>query len=355
MLDGEKKAIIKRKISGILKIIDPSQYIAAHQLETIYHKELSQSCFISARGLLNCCDIHNIFQTSDNARIDFEKKILEYTGKQATIHVNTHGLETFINYYLDLIRFPFILVTGDSDIEINSQYPKPGMLQKILNHSFFCCWFAQNLNYTHPKMIHIPIGLDFHNLWEKPKKQEPLRWSPLSHEVELKKIIAACNYTDQRIPLAYCNWHFTIHRGERAECFKEIDHTICFFELKQKRRFDAYRQQSNYSFVLSPQGKGMDCYRTWEALALGCIPIVKKSPLDSLFSDLPVLILNDWGDLTTDLIQKTLDTFSSRKFNYQKLFLSYWKNFISGNAESTQATQWCSMQEYIIRIRMSIL
>ena len=34
-------------------------------------------------------------------------------------------------------------------------------------------------------------------------------------------------------------------------------------------------------------------------LFLGLIPIVKTSPLDSLFAGLPVVILSDWSELAT--------------------------------------------------------
>ena len=40
-------------------------------------------------------------------------------------------------------------------------------------------------------------------------------------------------------------------------------------------------------FALSPGGTGPDTYRTWEALLVGTIPIVKTSQLDNLYSDLP--------------------------------------------------------------------
>ena len=62
-------------------------------------------------------------------------------------------------------------------------------------------------------------------------------------------------------------------------------------------------------FCLSPHGNGLDCHRTWEAIALGCIPVVKTSPLDRLFSGLPVLIVNSWSDLNESLLSETVDRF----------------------------------------------
>ncbi len=50
-------------------------------------------------------------------------------------------------------------------------------------------------------------------------------------------------------------------------------------------------------YVLSPPGNGVDCHRTWEAMYLGAIPIVKKKYWPFNHLDLPVIILEDWADL----------------------------------------------------------
>jgi hypothetical protein len=75
----------------------------------------------------------------------------------------------------------------------------------------------------------------------------------------------------------------------------------------------------NYKYVLSPHGNGLDCHRTWEALILGCIPIMKTSALDPMFDGLPVLIVKNWSDVTQEL----LDTFVPQT-NLEKLHTSYW-------------------------------
>lgn len=56
-------------------------------------------------------------------------------------------------------------------------------------------------------------------------------------------------------------------------------------------------------FVVSPWGEGPDCHRTWEALAAGCIPIVRVHPgLANLFTNEPVLTVMDWSELTPELL-----------------------------------------------------
>eukprot|EP00543_Licmophora_paradoxa_P004713 CAMPEP_0202451842 /NCGR_PEP_ID=MMETSP1360-20130828/10182_1 /ASSEMBLY_ACC=CAM_ASM_000848 /TAXON_ID=515479 /ORGANISM="Licmophora paradoxa, Strain CCMP2313" /LENGTH=186 /DNA_ID=CAMNT_0049070505 /DNA_START=358 /DNA_END=918 /DNA_ORIENTATION=+ len=52
-----------------------------------------------------------------------------------------------------------------------------------------------------------------------------------------------------------------------------------------------------YRYGVSPFGYGLDCYRTWEMLWMGMIPIVRSSSLDSLYRRLPVIIVQDYNDL----------------------------------------------------------
>jgi hypothetical protein len=50
-------------------------------------------------------------------------------------------------------------------------------------------------------------------------------------------------------------------------------------------------------FVLSPQGNGLDCHRTWEALYCGAIPVVTSGTLGSeLTSILPILVIDSWEE-----------------------------------------------------------
>ena len=86
--------------------------------------------------------------------------------------------------------------------------------------------------------------------------------------------------------------------------------------------------QSKYAFVLSPHGNGLDCHRTWEALILGCIPVVRTSPIDSLYEGLPVLIVNEWHDINEELLKNTIEKFKNKSFSYEKLTLRYWMDKI---------------------------
>lgn len=95
---------------------------------------------------------------------------------------------------------------------------------------------------------------------------------------------------------------------------------------------DIYEQNMKFPFWLSPRGNGVDCHRTWEALYLGRIPIVLSSEIDDLFTDLPVLIVKDWGEISETFLRNSFNDIMERrrkrKFNYNKLKMSYWSKVV---------------------------
>jgi hypothetical protein len=95
-----------------------------------------------------------------------------------------------------------------------------------------------------------------------------------------------------------------------------------FFPLLPK---DEYIQTLMRScFTLSPRGSGLDCYRTWEAVLSGSIPIVLHSYLDREFEDLPILTIPSWDCITEEYLLEKLEEFSQRRFNVEKMLSDYW-------------------------------
>ena len=92
----------------------------------------------------------------------------------------------------------------------------------------------------------------------------------------------------------------------------------------------------NYSFIISPFGHGFDCIRTFEALCLGCIVIMKKSFLDIIYEELPVLLVDEWTDINKELLDKTLIEFSNKTFNYEKLKMKYWIDIVMSQFDNIE-------------------
>lgn len=105
----------------------------------------------------------------------------------------------------------------------------------------------------------------------------------------------------------------------RWHAFYQLDNELVDYQKDRLSEKDIFEQRSKYVFILSPFGGGIDCYRTWEALIFGHIVITLHSPLDNLYKDLPVIIVNDWSEITND-----------------KLYYWYQKYFFNNTAQNNQ-------------------
>lgn len=88
---------------------------------------------------------------------------------------------------------------------------------------------------------------------------------------------------------------------------------------------------------------GEDCYRTWEALVLGCIVIVKKSFLEPLYEGLPIVCVDNWEDFTPEALDRWLEQYGDVRNNADirhKLTHKYWWDLIKKKHEQ-------SIQDYV--------
>jgi hypothetical protein len=171
----------------------------------------------------------------------------------------------------------------------------------------------------------MPIGLDYHTMTNK------FSWGPITSPKMQEEILI--HIKNKSLPFyereikCYANFHFlmtTKYGYDRKDAYDNIDKSLVYYEENKVMRTITWGKQSKYAFVISPHGNGLDCHRTWEALVLGCIPIVKTSKLDKLYDELPVLIVQDWKDISQELLINTINDFKNKKFNYDKLTLKYW-------------------------------
>lgn len=75
-------------------------------------------------------------------------------------------------------------------------------------------------------------------------------------------------------------------------------------------------------FVLSPPGRAWDCYRTYEALAMGAVPIVlRDEPVSRVVNSLPVLMVDDWREVTRERLERYVPPAT---WNLETMTLAYW-------------------------------
>ena len=276
--------------------------------------------YIASRGFAKSCDIKSNHLNSSSPHKDDIIGLLPHAKPDSTVYFcNTAIKSDFINIY-NSIREPVVLVTGDSDDTMDENFFQP--IISYIESNKIVKWYCQNCTFDHPKIIRMPIGLDYHSSQDI----HGVHISPVQHDNMLKEIVKHAKPIHERLAICYSTFHFEINRHpDRRDAVNKLPSSLVVYESTRTERFASYKNQSQFAFVVSPHGNGLDCHRTWEALILGCIPIVKTSGLDPLYKDLPVLIVNDWTEVTQEKLLSTIDYFKTKTFNYDTLQLDYWK------------------------------
>lgn len=328
---SDSKSKIVSFLSKILKYLDPFEYVASMQLDYVYKNELKFVHFISVRSIINNCTFHNINQRSDIDRIDFKIYANEIENKTYSIFINSDSIESFVKYDLQLFNANFIIFIGNSDIRFDNKMIVSPEMQILLKHPLVSKLYIQNLGCAHDKISFMPIGLDFHTLWEKPKKNGfGFRITPLLHQKIIYDILRNSKELCQRENLIYCNWHFEINRGDRRECYDEVDKKLCYFEKIKVNRFDNYKKIVAFRFVLCPSGLGWDSYRIWETLLMGSFPILKINEFTKNLENLPCILVEEWSQINFEFLKNESIRISESKYDFSILFNSFWINVIEG-------------------------
>ena len=341
-----------------------------------YHEnEEDNHCnYINIRGLLKSCDIHSLTPVSsihDLIGYDFDfdfttlqdnnnnhndnQKINNKTPIIYTIYICNSAISKFADKLKNDKAFKtlncrFIVVSGDSDDTCPYDlFENDIEFKEFLDNDKIIHWYSQNcVQSQHKKLSQIPIGLAYHHLHNEDIEQEAKKIvSPMKQEALLDSIIYNQQSKKMNMPFwkrdlkCYINFNFEKNYMrsrfgyDRYEAITKIPKHLTFSEKEEVPRTVSWHTQAKFAFVVSPFGNGYDCHRTWEALILGCIPIVKTSGLDSLYDDLPVLIVQDWTDITEKLLMSVITDFKKKhekgKFNYDKLTLNYWMSKINSH------------------------
>ena len=197
---------------------------------------------------------------------------------------------------------PYILYTHNGDLPVDDNY------LRYLDDPYLIKWYGQNIMTNHSKLKSIPIGIA-NEKW--PHGNENIFNEVLNKNIKKERLI-------------YVNFDVNTNITERNYCISELNKKGLF--MSDKLPFKEYLEEVAKSyFVISPNGNGVDCHKTWESLYLKTIPIVTKSINIDFYNDYPIMVINNWSefklsDIDIDLYQKLL-----KKFNFNDLTI---KKFI---------------------------
>lgn len=265
--------------------------------------------YVWSRGLALLCD-HNggtdfiKRQPAGTTPLRFDPALFDRVKDGDLVWMRMIALPQFISEALPRIRARFGLVTGDEDWGIPAGFPDS---QRLLADERVVSWFTQNYDGSdpNPKLAPVPIGLDFHTISNR-RKWGHWPATPTAQEAELEALRSAARPNAERQLRVHADFHFSKHKAQvwgddRAAVQRALEgNPDVQFQTRKVRRLELWREKTRYAFVVSPHGNGLDCHRTWESLVLGNIVIVKRSSIDPLYDGLPVVIVDDWPEITRD-------------------------------------------------------
>ena len=218
---------------------------------------------------------------------------------------NNKNIKTDLDYFGDLIDYiknPIILITSDGDRAVPSSYNKD-LVEKILSNKKIIKWYTQNYDgsLVHPKLKYYPIGLDMHtkkwlniSYFDKFRSDETIRNNKFNYYMSIR------NNKINKKNRIFSDSHLSLSHPRRKEMYQILKNNKMVDFLNEKvDHLEIMKKYSEYRFVLSPRGNGLDCHRTWEVFLLGSIVITETSSLDEMYikNNLPVIILKNFNDL----------------------------------------------------------
>ena len=215
--------------------------------------------------------------------------------------------------------------------------------QEWLDHPTLEHCYTWNKPFHHPKLSALPIGLNHNRQYNS-----ITQWlAENKHNTYEQKNVLCMNcslYTNPSRKLlvnqAKTKW------GDFCDLLSFIPNTKSYYvpsHVDGKIKVNVtnpkcYDEWKKYPFVLSPPGAGIDCHRTWEALLVGCIPVVLSSNLDELYKDLPIVIVQSWDTISKSMLESAYSQISTNKQNNKYtldiLTLEYWQDTLLSHSDN---------------------
>lgn len=251
-------------------------------------------------------------------------------------------LDEFMTRLRGVATSSFRLLT----IRLNGQL-RLDLVRQILSSETITHWYTENWSYAlrDPKLTIVPIGVaeEFADRWS------PSDWTPISKK--RPRCISTFQHGVPVIPRSGSP-------NDRLDCLqawrgKDWVHWAPKLPLESYIAIHA-----DYAFGVSPLGTRLDCHRTWEILACGGIPIVKRSTLLPLWREFPIGVVDDWADVSAERMEAWYQELSDQVDApmLERLTEDYWNRRMRGDqAPPKQVPQLAEDEDWKIRSEAEIV
>ena len=273
--------------------MEPSEFINGERLQQIADMYLGTADdFLYNPRIFEQMEKHQILEDIDGP---FDNP--------PTLFLYTHLLKSF-EQKIKFFANPFTLITHNSDYNLIDSDP---VVQKILECDNLVCWWGQNLCFIHHKMRFLPIGLA-NTMWDHGK---------------VNNFVGVSTNKSEDV---YFNFNIYTNREKREHCYNVLKPLLPFLPMLPVA--ENVKRLAQYKWCICPEGNGVDTHRLWEAMYLGCVPIVLKSPfIDTLMhytgGELPIYVVDTWDNLSLS------QSLSQYRFDSKWLKLTFFKNQIT--------------------------
>jgi len=220
------------------------------------------------------------------------------------------------------------LITHQSDLSIDARLYR--MKPKCISN-----WYSVNVSFKSNNLIPIPIGLAN----EHPKNLTGVDFNS-------KQIINHNIFFKDKKNLLYLNFQKNTNFKKRSglyNIYEKFDWTLVENPISDKKYYISNLKTS--SFVLVPQGNGIDTHRFWETLYSGSIPVIENNYAMNYSKNLPVLSVKNLKIIDKNYLIRKKQELSNQSFNFEKLYFKYWENLIKNNDVENNSTYLIKISE----------
>ncbi|MEO6536934.1 MAG: hypothetical protein ABIT47_04530 [Candidatus Paceibacterota bacterium] len=259
--------------------------------------------------------------------------IYDETGKCSPSVVNRGDVvfvgNFFMREYLETIHpqipHPYVLIQHNGDFDVDKG------IADLLDDNIVR-FYAQDVVYAHEKIIPIPIGIE--------NRKYHVNGVTSMYDSFRKKIEKHPPIRKNRIFFRFSLETNPPERTAARDLFLKLPYMdTVSVHLSSKMHAKILMA---YKFVASPRGNSIESSRTWEALYLKNIPIVKDYVSLVYFASigLPIWVVKEWTELeglSEELLAKKYDELMQNA-NWKPLEMDYWIERIRADQALARAT-----------------